>query len=82
MNAEINLPKKPKKSGTKGIPQSIEEGGKISNNLKKTSSTEFVPINLNVKSEFKKRMKIFALDQEMTLTDLIIESVEQYMEKN
>jgi hypothetical protein len=38
-------------------------------------------INVNISPEFRKRLKQFALDHEMTMTEVVMAALEEYMER-
>ncbi len=43
---------------------------------------EIVKININVKKNFHKDIKRYALEHEMTITQLIHKSLQEYIKKN
>ena len=59
-----------------GRPSANKE--KILNNLQEE---ETVKINMNIPKSFHKKIKKFAIDHDMTLTDLVKSSLYQYMNK-
>lgn len=59
-----------------GRPSANKE--KILNNLQEE---ETVKINMNIPKSFHKEIKKFAIDHDMTLTDLVKSSLYKYMNK-
>lgn len=59
-----------------GRPSANKE--KILNNLQEE---ETVKINMNISKSFHKEIKKFAIDNDMTLTDLVKSSLYKYMNK-
>ena len=43
---------------------------------------EIVKINMNVKKSFHKNIKRYALEQDITITELIHKSLQEYMNRN
>lgn len=80
MNKEVHtqIPK-PIKSKRKGIPPTIENA---SNNLSKSLDEELVALNFRVPAEFRKRIKQYALDHNITSLEVMIKAVEKYINAN
>ncbi len=47
-----------------------------------TNEKETIRLNVNLNKEFYKMIKLFALNNEYTVSELIIKSVSEYMSKN
>jgi len=62
------------KPNRKGTPPQAEENK--SNNLKKAASGEKVQLKFDVSPEFRKEFKTFALDNDMSMVELLMEGFE------
>lgn len=70
---QIDPPKK-KKSG-KGLPPPET---KASQNLSKPETGELKPLNFTVPAEFRKKYKLFATNNNMSMVQLLVESFDIY----
>ncbi|MBA7495581.1 hypothetical protein ES702_06168 [subsurface metagenome] len=71
--AKISRP--PKKNRKGAPPAAIEEK---TNNLVKSSTSEKVQLKFDVSPEFRKEFKTYAVDQDMSMVELLMKSFEQY----
>jgi hypothetical protein len=69
--AEIKKPK----SRKKGIPPKIEDA---SQNLTKAPDQELKPLNFKVSAEFKHDFKLYALEHDMSMVELLAKCFESY----
>ena len=69
----------PIKTRGKGIPPKTEES---SNNLSKLLDEELVALNFRVPAEFRRRIKQYALDHNITSLEVMMLSVEKYINAN
>ncbi len=67
--AKIQPPKKSKK----GTPPPLED---TKNNLEKPASTDYVGMRFSTTPEFRKEYKTFALDNDMTMIEVLQKSFE------
>jgi hypothetical protein len=65
--------------GTKGIPPSIASQ---SHNLTKPDSSKNVLINFSATPEFRKELKIYAAELGLTVTQLIMEAIDNHKKTN
>ena len=70
--------KPPKKAKGKGTPPQIEE---TKNNLSKASANDYVGMKFSVSPELRKEYKTFALDNDMTMVEVLQRSFEMIKEK-
>ncbi len=74
----------PPKYDAKGAPPRIDAKGEPpkfmeqSHNLTKVESSKMVLINFNATAEFRKEVKIYATELGLTVTELIMESIEMH----
>ncbi|MCG7551597.1 hypothetical protein [Pseudoalteromonas sp. Of7M-16] len=59
-------------------PRSSEDSGVVGNNTEKPASSELVPMNFKVESEFKRDFKTFAVGHDMTMVDVLRAAFELY----
>ena len=69
----------PSKSQGKGIPPKTEYA---SNNLSKPLDEELVALNFRVPAEFRRRIKQYALDYNITSLEVMMKAVEKYINAN
>ena len=69
----------PIKTRGKGIPPKTEDA---SNNLSKPLDEELVALNFRVPAEFRRRIKQYALDHNITSLEVMMLSVEKYINAN
>jgi hypothetical protein len=72
---KINLPSKPIGKGT---PPSVQQASK---NLAHPLEGERVAMNFRVPAEFRKIVKQYALDNNMTAVQILTEAIEEYIKK-
>ncbi len=70
--------KPPKKAKGKGTPPQLEE---TKNNLAKVAANDYVGLRFSVSPEFRKEYKTFALDNDMTMVEVLQKSFELLKEK-
>ncbi len=73
--ATIAAPTKKKK----GVPPPEET---TSTNLTKLSESDQVAMNFKVPAQFRKRMKQYAAELSISMTDLLITAVDEYRERH
>lgn len=71
--AKIPPPKN--KKATKGLPPTSSEASK---NLTKPSNAELKPMNFKVENEFHKEFKGYAVDNDMSMVELLKEAFNYY----
>jgi hypothetical protein len=69
----------PSKSKGKGVPPKTEYA---SNNLSKPLDEELVALNFRVPAEFRRRIKQYALDYNITSLEVMMKAVEKYINAN
>lgn len=69
----------PIKTQGKGIPPKTED---TRNNLSKPLDEELVSLNFRVPAEFRRRIKQYALDHNITSLEVMMLSVEKYINAN
>ena len=69
----------PKKRALKEPPSPNQP--KITN-LKKRGSKEFVTMNLRVRAEFRRQIKLYATKKDMSIVDVVKQSFLEFKERN
>ena len=69
--------KPPQRKSRKGLPPSEVQA---SSNLTTPDPTDLKPLNFKVPAEFRKAYKSFAVDHDMTMVDLLMETFAFYKE--
>ena len=54
----------------------------VSTNLTKLSDTDMVAMNFKVPAHFRKRMKQYAAELSISMTDLLVTAVDEYRERH
>lgn len=65
----------PKKKSTKGLPPTSNEA---SRNLTKPTNAELKPMNFKVENEFHKEFKGYAVDNDMSMVELLKATFDYY----
>ncbi len=68
----------PSKPIGKGTPPPVQQA---SNNLAKPLDGELVAMNFRVPSEFRKLVRQYALDNNMTAVQILTEAIQEYLKK-
>jgi len=63
----------------KGLPPSEDTS---SANLTKVSDNDQVAMNFKVPAEFRKTMKQYAAELEISMTDLLLKAIEEYKQRH
>lgn len=77
--ANPGAPKRKKKITGKEEPPALD---KPSNNLDKPSNNSYQDLNFKVEPEFKKEFKGYAVDNDMTMVNLLKECFDFYRKNN
>lgn len=70
-----------KKPSSKGAPPKPSETHVVGNNTSKPAAGQKVPFNTRVDPEFKRRLKRFSVDHDIDMTDIMIEAVEEWLDR-
>jgi len=68
----------PKKSSGKGLPPPVNQA---STNLNKNMEGDFVAFNFRVPAEFRKKVRQYALDNDTTAVQLMMEAIDDYVSR-
>ncbi len=74
----VNIPPPPKKTSGKGTPPPVNEP---SDNLTKNMDGDLVAFNFRVPAEFRKKVRQFALDNDSTAVQVMIDAINNYIER-
>ena len=66
---------KPTRKNTKGVPPSVESSFQTTNNLNKTN---IKPMSFKVPAEFQKAFKQKALDEDISMVELLVRMFDKY----
>jgi hypothetical protein len=75
-NTKVLIPP-PLRAGRKGEPPPVKEASK---NLEKPLEEEFVALNFRVPADFRKQVRQYALDNDITAVQLMMRAVEEYIQ--
>lgn len=76
------MAKPTKKPGPKGLPpQPSETATVVGNATSKPEAGSQVPCNFRVDAEFRRRLKTFAAEHDMSMVEVFERAVSEYMER-
>ena len=76
--SNLKIPPPPKKTSGKGTPPPMNES---SDNLTKNMDSDLVAFNFRVPAEFRKKVRQYALDNDSTAVQVMIDAINNYIER-
>jgi len=74
----VKIPPPPQKLSSKGSPPPIDEA---SANLGRHMESDLVAFNFRVPAEFRKKVRQYALDNDSTAVQVMMDSITDYIER-
>ena len=75
---DVKIPPPPKRISGKGMPPPVNEP---SNNLTKNMDGDLVALNFRVPTEFRKKVRQYALDNDSTAVQVMMDAIDNYIER-